>query len=60
MSVIIVKNKIKTYEEAMRCAALWKLNNGRTLCRPCHYKTDTYGSKVLALLANYKDNYDGS
>lgn len=24
----------------------FNINNGRTLCRPCHYKTDNYGSKV--------------
>ena len=23
------------------------LNNGRTLCVQCHYKTDTYGGKIL-------------
>ena len=23
------------------------INNGRTLCIECHYKTDTYGSKML-------------
>jgi hypothetical protein len=23
------------------------INNGRTLCTNCHYKTDTYGSKML-------------
>ena len=23
------------------------LNNGRTLCIECHYKTDTYGGKIL-------------
>jgi hypothetical protein len=23
------------------------INNGRTLCINCHYKTDTYGSKML-------------
>lgn len=53
VSVIIVKNKIKTYEEAMACSELWNLANGRTLCRPCHYKTPTFGSKALTLLANY-------
>ena len=23
---------------------LWDINNGRTLCRDCHMKTDTWGS----------------
>jgi len=22
------------------------INNGRTLCEPCHRKTDTYGGKI--------------
>lgn len=25
------------------------LGNGRTLCEPCHYKTDNYGSKALRI-----------
>lgn len=25
----------------------FKLTNGRTLCRPCHLKTDTFGTKAL-------------
>jgi hypothetical protein len=27
------------------------LNNGRTLCKPCHVKTDTYGGRVKKLYA---------
>ena len=30
---------IKTFEDAMNCAELWNINNGRTLCKPCHDKT---------------------
>jgi hypothetical protein len=30
------------------------VDNGRTLCEPCHYKTDTYGSKAY----KYKRNMD--
>jgi hypothetical protein len=26
-------------------SAIYDINNGRTLCVSCHYKTDTYGSK---------------
>jgi 5-methylcytosine-specific restriction endonuclease McrA len=28
----------------------YELNNGRTLCKPCHISTDTYGSKTRQLL----------
>lgn len=30
------------YEKAMSCELLWDINNGRTLCKECHKKTDTY------------------
>lgn len=33
---------VKTHPEL-----LLDVNNGRTLCRPCHIKTDTYGGKQL-------------
>lgn len=28
-------------------ALRFELSNGRTLCRPCHYKTDTFGYKAI-------------
>ncbi len=46
-SGIIRENEIKTLQEARECDALWGLDNGRTLCRPCHLKTDNYGAKSL-------------
>ena len=42
---MIEENKIKTLEEALNCEELWNINNGITLCRECHKKTDTYGWK---------------
>lgn len=33
---------IKNYNEALLCEELWNINNGRTLCLPCHKTTDTY------------------
>lgn len=33
---IIEVNKILTFEAAVKCSELWDLNNGRTLCVPCH------------------------
>jgi hypothetical protein len=46
-SVILSENNIKTVEEALNCRELWSLRNGRTLCRPCHKTTDTYGKKLI-------------
>ena len=39
---ILEENKIRTLEEAIACEEFWNINNGRTLCVPCHKKTDTY------------------
>ena len=41
-SAILKKFAVKSYEEAIKCIALWDLKNGRTLCIPCHKKTPTY------------------
>ena len=41
-SIIIVKNNIKTLNEALNCKELWDLSNGRTLCLDCHKETVTY------------------
>lgn len=44
---IVNQNNIKTTEQARNCKELWDISNGRTLCRECHRKTDTYGTKGL-------------
>jgi hypothetical protein len=49
-SLIVKENKITTIEEAKKCLELWNLSNGRTLCFPCHFKTETYGNKVQKIL----------
>jgi len=41
---------ITTVEEALNCPELWDLSNGRTLCKPCHRKTDTWGKGVYKYL----------
>ena len=46
-SDIIGRNKIKTVEQALECEELWNLNNGRTLCKPCHLKTPTWGHRKI-------------
>lgn len=45
-AVILKENNIVTFEEAVRCQELWSVNNGRTLCKSCHKKTDTWGHKT--------------
>lgn len=42
-SKIVEKNKLSTLEEAANCSELWNINNGRTLCKPCH-KSVTFGN----------------
>lgn len=42
---ILKKNLIETIEQAFDCLELWDTNNGRTLCKPCHLKTPTWGRK---------------
>ena len=45
-SVILTEYKIISVDEAIVCEELWNINNGRTLCRPCHQKTPTYGRNL--------------
>lgn len=44
-ALILQENNIQTLELSRECAELWDLNNGRTLCKNCHRKTDTWGFK---------------
>lgn len=46
---ILEKCAINTLEEALKCEELWDLSNIRTLCKPCHMKTDTYRKPVKGL-----------
>lgn len=41
-SEIIKENNIKSFQSAIDCEELWNIDNGRTLCKPCHKKTHTY------------------
>ena len=41
-SIILYINNIKTMEDARNCIELWSVDNGRTLCKPCHEETDSY------------------
>ncbi len=42
---ILKKNMIGTIGGAIKCAELWDIGNGRTLCKPCHLQTITWGRK---------------
>lgn len=44
-SDIFHENKIVSLEQAIECEEFWNLNNGRTLCLPCHRTTDSWGAK---------------
>jgi len=39
--------KIKNLDNALSCSELWDIKLGRTLCKNCHKKTDTYGLKYI-------------
>lgn len=53
-SDILQKNNIITLDQAISCEELWNINNGRTLCNPCHRKTETYAPNLKHY--NPKDN----
>lgn len=35
-SLIMEKNNLKTFEDALLCQELWNIKNGITLCKKCH------------------------
>ena len=37
--LLLYENKIKSFEEAIKCKALWNIDNGVTLCKNCHNLT---------------------
>ena len=39
---ILEENRITTVEQAKECKELWDIENGRTLCIPCHKQTPSY------------------
>ena len=45
-STFLHRLKIKNLQEALLSKELWDISNGRTLCVPCHRKTDTYGKNL--------------
>lgn len=43
---LIKENNINTFEQAIKCKALWDLKNGRTLCLWCHKTTSSFAKKI--------------
>lgn len=35
---LLARYEIRTRDDARKCAALWDISNGETLCERCHYK----------------------
>jgi 5-methylcytosine-specific restriction endonuclease McrA len=55
LSELISEHKIRSYSDARNCSELWDINNGRTLCVPCHKTTETYAFKKYQLKAISKN-----
>ena len=49
---ILRKNNITTISEALQCNELWDIDNGTTLCKTCHEKTNNYQNKKGELICN--------
>jgi hypothetical protein len=43
---LLKDNNIKSVADARKCDVLWDINNGKTLCEPCHEKTDNYKGRA--------------
>lgn len=43
---ILRENNISSTIKARSCQELWDLNNGKTVCEPCHSNTDNYRGRV--------------
>ena len=49
-STIFHGHNIKGFYHGLDCLDLWKVENGRTLCKECHKKTETFGSKAKSFV----------
>ena len=43
---LLKEHIIQTYDEAMSCDELWQIENGRTVCQPCHETTDNFPQQL--------------
>lgn len=46
LSTLVQKYNIQSPQEAKNYSEFWDINNGRTLCFPCHKLTPTYGRNI--------------
>jgi hypothetical protein len=58
-SAIIEKLKFEQgienlYDKAINYSLLWDINNGRTLCKPCHEKTETFAGRTSNHLIRFE------
>lgn len=53
LSTILKRFCVTNLKEAHGIDLIWDINNGRTLCIPCHRQTDTWGFKAQRFV--YKD-----
>jgi hypothetical protein len=53
---IIQENNLKSLDDAEKCAALWEIDNGLTLCDFCH-RTVTKFERLLAILEEKANRY---
>lgn len=49
-AVILAENNLKTLDDALNCSELWNMENGRTLCIPCHKTTETFGRHTFVFI----------
>lgn len=47
LSTLLRNHGVTTLAAAYACADLWELDNGRTLCVPCHRRTPTFAGRAL-------------
>lgn len=46
-ATLLQRHKIRSEEQARKCVELWDIDNGRTLCLPCHRDTPTFAGRGM-------------
>lgn len=46
---ILIEHSITSFEEALQCAILWDITNGRTLCKECHQSRKAWDKEMILL-----------
>ncbi len=57
-AIILEESGINDLDKAYSCVSLWDTDNGRTLCKDCHLKTDTHGINTKRVLRDMKIKND--